>query len=368
MTRLGIALALSQTHSRKAICQLARTSSRLAFFYDTLWETEEAWEGFELAGEDHLRHALQAGRGAILAPIHFGRYRWLPIALAHQLERDVLLLIDQPNHQHFQADGTPEEWRERFPHFGRWNRIEAVSSHSPTVLWEMQRALRQGRLVIMFIDGNSGMEGRLPDEDCVKVSFFGERIRVRRGIAALSAASGAPIVPVCTRDRARHPPLLEFDTPLQPPSLAASTRAERTAWSERSMAHLYAFLEQQVKRRPARWEEWHLFPRWLDRKAQPFSAPAPGRVSGRPAQRVMSLQYPHLWPVTLEGKTHLIDVKSLASLGSDPVLTELFEAAEEQRRVETWLQAHMAFPSHLQLLKTLVAQGIISMTEPAPQG
>lgn len=218
LTQLGMALALSATHTRKTIRQLARTASRLVYLYDALWQTEEAWEGFEVTGKTHFTQALDAGRGVILAPIHFGRYRWLPIALAHQLNRDVLLLIDQPNHQHFQADGTPEEWRERFPHFGRWNRIEAVSSYSPTVLWELQRALRQGRVVIMFIDGNSGMEGRLPDEDCVKVSFLGECVRVRKGIAALSAVSGAPIVPVCTLDRARHPPLLEFAPPCSRPA------------------------------------------------------------------------------------------------------------------------------------------------------
>lgn len=149
-----------------------------------------------------------------------------------------------------------------------------------------------------------------------------------------------------------------------PPSLSVRARSERSMWTEQTMAQLYGFLEQQVRRRPARWEEWHLFPRWLDRTAQPFAPLPPGKVSGRPSQRVLQLAYPLLYPVTSNGETHIIDVKSLASLGKDPAMVELLEAAERGLRVETWLQAHMAFPEQLELLKAWVAQGVVHMTEP----
>lgn len=333
---LGAAIGLAGAASRDEIRRVARRSSRPVVFYDALWSAPAAWRSFVVAGRPHLDAALARGRGVLVVPSHFGPYRWTAMALL-ELGLRVTLLVDERNQGLVDTDVAGRMDR-LFPALA-WDHFATVNSGDPAALWQLARALRAGRAVVMFADGNSGVEGLAAARGALTLPFLGQTIRVRPGIGALAANTDAAVLPVFAQDRGLAPPILRFD----PPILRADAEP-RPAFAPRVMHALFATLEREVRAQPTRWEEWWLLPRWLagpPRLPPPRVRPPPRipvTLPGLVGQR-LCLARDDIWQLALGDRSEVCVLGTGAVAPADPTLVDLLAAAEREAPALAWARA-----------------------------
>ena len=61
-----------------------------------------------------------------------------------------------------------------------------IEVESTRVGRDLLKGLREGRVGLIYVDGNMGPDGHKVEEGGVEVDFFGRRIRVKEGIARLA--------------------------------------------------------------------------------------------------------------------------------------------------------------------------------------
>jgi lauroyl/myristoyl acyltransferase len=331
---LGAAMVFSDELPRRAIRRIAHHAVvRLLMHYR---EVYAGLEGVRLLDFERLEAVARSG--AIVAPFHIGPFRLTAPALLSRGYRVALLgteaalpLHTQEIPAHFAANlAEPIDAAEVRA------RYEPIDSTSPTALWKACTALRDGRLVIVYPDGNTGIDQRTPDASCHPLVFLGQRVAVRTGVAALALATGRPIVPVIGREGLGVEPTLRFEEPI----VRAPDEA-REAFRARVMDTLFGILEREVVRAPDRWEQWPFVWQWTDRTPHPIAEDAePARVDLRAlGPTPLRLVNPFLWPIELGGTQHVVDLRTWHSLGSSQALAALVEAAAAGVTVDTWLRA-----------------------------
>lgn len=148
-----------------------------------------------MTGEDHLRQALAAGRGAILLFAHLGNWELGGQAVGIAGYRVHPIVQPQANARFF---AVVERYREKAG-------LQPITRGF--TLREMLRALGRGDCVLIMPDQDAGRKG-------IFVPFFGRPASTPRGIAVLARLAKAPVVPFFIR-RLRpgfhevrfHPPL-----------------------------------------------------------------------------------------------------------------------------------------------------------------
>ena len=361
---LGAAIGLAGAASRDQVRRVARRSSRPVIFYDEIWRRPAAWRSFVVAGRAHLDAALARGRGVLIVPSHFGPYRWIAPALL-ELGLRVTLLVDERNQGLVDADVASRMDR-LFPALA-WEDFATVNSGDPAALWQLARALRAGRAVVMFADGNSGVEGLAAARGALTLPFLGQEIRVRPGIGALAANTDAAVVPVFTQDRGQDAPILRFD----PPILRAASEP-RAGFAARVMGSLFATLEREIRAQPTRWEEWWLLPRWL---AGPPRLPTP-RV--RPPPRIpvtlpalvgqrLCLSRDDIWQLSFGDRPAVCVLGTGAVVPADPTLCDLLVAAESETLALAWARAQTDPTAARVALRAAFDAGLVSLRRDRPE-
>lgn len=130
-----------------------------------------------IEGMDHLKGALERGRGAIFVTAHIGSWDMGGAALAQDEGLPAMSAIVEPV-KDGSSDDAVTSMRE-----GRG--INVIPLGKPMRVW---RALRRNEIVFIVGERNVGADG-------VDVDFFGEKATLPRGAAWLALKSGAPIVP-----------------------------------------------------------------------------------------------------------------------------------------------------------------------------
>jgi len=334
-TLLGVAIGLGRTHTRPQIRCIAQRVSRLLPFFDSLWQEPTRAFVCGFRGWEHLERALARGQGAILTTAHFSAYRWLTLELLARGRR-ITMLVDDTFKRELDRD-VYTRLSTHYPEHGS-DRFRTCNSQDTTALWQLARSLKQGRIVLSFIDGNSGTEGKAAKNGSLELPWLGQTIRVRPGLAALATASGSPVLPVlATHDSA---PSATFD--IFPPIESFEPNESRLETRLRIMTTLFDVLEREIAKRPEAWEEWWLLPHWLagsvrlpcERIVQPkFILTLPGIVGAR-----LRLPDNSVWPVRSGPRTALIDLGSATIRDVDPIVVELIEAAERGVWAREWIE------------------------------
>ena len=244
-----------------------------------------------------LRHA---GTGRIFCTYHVGSYRHLIHFLA-KAGIDCLL---------FAAGGTLGRQGDSYMRTSRglnalgWpGTLELVDANHASSLLHALRALKRGKSVIIYIDGNSGV-GANRDRDSLRtVEFLGREILVRSGVAYLSQLAGAPVVPVtCVRD-AGHRLGMTVHPAIRPAG------EERELYAQQTTQALYALLERTIAGRPDQWEGWMYAEKFLKRapsaprELAPATLPPEGRPVVADTDRFALLMY-GAQPVLLDKRRH----------------------------------------------------------------
>lgn len=187
-------------------------------------------------GFEHLRQALDEGRGVITALPHLGNWDFAGAWLAQQ-GVPVTVVVERLQ---------PRELFRWFADFRRTLGFE-VLVNGPGIGAELLAALRAGRVVVLLCD-------RDVDGTGMEAEFFGESTYVPRGPAVLALRSGAALVSVHVRERGsgHH---LTISAPLE-----STRRGKLREDVARVTVALTRATEDAIRSAP---EEWHCFqPNW----------------------------------------------------------------------------------------------------------
>jgi phosphatidylinositol dimannoside acyltransferase len=209
-----------------------------------VWSDDRVVGTLHTEDEHHLREALAAGRGVVVALPHAGNWdhagAWVVrtgvpfTTVAERLE--------------------PESLYDRFVAYRESLGMEVLplTGGRENLYGALARRLRAGRMVCLLGDRDLTASG-------VEVDFFGGRARMPAGPAALTLGTGAALVPASLwySDAGTH---VRFHPPCRPP--AAGTRPERVAALTQQVADAFA---EGVAAHP---EDWHMLQRlWVDEPA-----------------------------------------------------------------------------------------------------
>lgn len=206
-----------------------------------------------LDGEDHLRAALDPGRGVLLLIGHFGLNTLTMAALGHR------------GYKINQLSAPPPVWREilgpenvsplAYRRYTKtWRNEQALPANHISVfefLRPAYRALRAGEILCVAVDGGGGTRW-------VEVPFLGRRCHISSGPATLALRTGAAAVPAFVlRDRdGRHTMVIEPALTVEPGDheeqarqLTARFMARLEWWVRRHPDHYAGFL--RLRRRAA---------------------------------------------------------------------------------------------------------------------
>ena len=251
---LGLRMAFRQSHSRPQLRQIARWCLHRKLKLAKEWMAQRPFPKLQVRGRVNLHRAASQGNGVIIAACHVGQYHRIPLLL-NDLGFPVALLLDEDNHAREQSE--MDRWVSRYR--GPLDRpVDYVNAELPTAAWKMSQTLRLGRVLFVYMDGGTGLQNCAPDKTSVEVKFCGLPLLVRRGLAHLSAFSGAPIVPAVAIKTPERNQRVTF--------YSACSKHEREAldaYCPRALQYCYSILEEHVLRDPACWEEWYHLHRWI---------------------------------------------------------------------------------------------------------
>lgn len=254
--------------------------ANLRLFFPTMPETERRSVIEELIVEQQLAHQDQAnfdliestvlsdvsgvlqGGGtdspAIFCTYHVSSYRHLLHVLLSS-GRDCVLLVAgrtlEAQGQSYLSDAQVGAAR-----LGWKGTLDTINAEDKNSLLKSLRALRNGKSLVVYIDGNSGVGSNVNSENMVEVEFFDQTILARTGIAFLSHVSGAPIVPaVCTRDSGRCLKLKLYET-IRPNNEAREQYVPTTTQA------LYNVLAGAIDSAKGQWEGWLYIHKYLKKQ------------------------------------------------------------------------------------------------------
>lgn len=182
----------------------------------------------EIHPEDqhHYQAAYAKGQGVILVSAHYGCWEWIP-ALSALQGHPTTVLVQKPS--------TPA-FERLFCTFRAFAGVRTVNNDSYKGLGQVLKALRRGEVVGLVIDQHGESE-QLWGE------FFGHRVALPAGVAALAKKTGAPVVPVMIRWWGNQHQVRYFS-----PRYCASHEDE-AAFTQ----GLYDLMEAEIRRYPANW-------------------------------------------------------------------------------------------------------------------
>lgn len=191
-------------------------------------------------GLEHLRAAMERGKGVLLLTAHFGN--WELLAAAHVLSGYSLSVVARP------MDSPPLD--RLVTRFRRQSGFEIIAKRRS--LPEVIDALRRHRMVAILLDQN------VTRREGVFVPFFGRLASTSKGLALLALRTDAPVVPIFIRREAPGHHRIMIEPEIPPP---------RTGDREKDvLAFTAAFtrsVEEVVRRWPAQWFWVHR--RWKTR-------------------------------------------------------------------------------------------------------
>lgn len=190
-----------------------------------------------------LEMDLIVSHPSLLCLYHLGLHGQLPIKLAEAgLHFDILLdrKVYETQLSYFtqmkvQLDKAEREYR-------------FLMSDDPTVLLQIRSAIKQGKHMLIFADGNSGVQASSANK--IEINFFDGSLLVRQGIGLISYLFRVPIIPFTHEEKCDEIIVKLADR------IAPDAVESRMDYIRRSTQLLYHFLEAELRSAPWKWECW----------------------------------------------------------------------------------------------------------------
>jgi lauroyl/myristoyl acyltransferase len=351
---LGLRGAFKAEYSREQLHAQARVCVEGKYKQLEFWiKGETDSEGFiPFENEQNLTDVLKSGRGAVVCSPHVGSYHFIPLELVKR-KYAVTILLDTANFE--KEKSNFEHWKK---YFTGHEPLRYINAELPDALWKMSLDIKEGRILFIWLDGNTGLAARDNAKSLVEISFCGLRLSVRKGLAYLSAWSGAPILHALALPENFPSPAIRFDSPLR-----IKNNESKEEFCQRAMQEVWTRLETCVKNNPACWEEWYHLHLWERRDAQI------SLTEGYEVEQVLNLTLrkdEEAELLTLSQGTALVSLKTGAALLFTDILQAVFESCDGSKTVVQILDALNGKFDEITLLENLhalITGGFISIAE-----
>ncbi len=254
LTYLNLFLCLRDVYSRRELARIARRCVWNRMYNDldaeVLRDITYRTHNFEV-----IERALAEGRGALLATQHVGPYRRTFLELIRRGYK-VQLVLD--------AAGSVKVYEQIKNYFAQMKtehlheNLQVINAEQPRSARQILRALKHNELVLIYLDGNTGVGGtEQANKHNVQVNFFGQKVSVRKGACHLAHIARSPIIPLLASWQ-NGTPVIDALTPVVP-----RRDVEIDDFCRAGMQALYAVSEEFIRARPEQFEEWFHLHRWL---------------------------------------------------------------------------------------------------------
>lgn len=246
-------------------------------------------------------HRLKASPG-IICTYHLGSYRMINKVLT-DAEIPFSLLVNATVFEEESKQGTNEASFVRS--------FDLIDAEQPSALLKMMRALKNGKNILVYVDGNTGVSSG--KENQVMVEFMAGRLWVRKGIAVLAQLMQCPIYPLsCLRTS-----LYSLSYSVAEAIIPPKDKKTNSLFVQQTMQKLYKQLEKTLHTHPFQWECWLYL--------HQFMVP-PTSVKPRREVRLQELMNPSLWAsFSIDGHCFALDLASFSSFEITPPTHEMMK-------------------------------------------
>jgi KDO2-lipid IV(A) lauroyltransferase len=197
----------------------------------------------EEVGGNHMIEALQRGKGAICITPHLGNWEMGGLLFSFKGGRLNVLTLDERD---VDTKSFREEMRRRR---GIRNIYIDPKDDSPMAVIDAVRALRENEIVAMLGD-------RIETQKTMDFDFFGRKTPFPIGVAILSMATGAPVLPVFVVMEKNRKYCGIIETPI---SFDSVSRESREAVIRKGMGELIKKFEAYIEKYPDQWYNFYSF-------------------------------------------------------------------------------------------------------------
>lgn len=197
----------------------------------------------EEVGDHYMVEALKKGKGVICITPHLGNWEMGGLLFSFRGGRLHVLTLDESNRD---TKSFREEMRRRR---GIKNIYINPKDDSPMAAIEAVQALRQNEILAMLGD-------RVETQKTMAFDFFGKMTPFPIGVAILSMATGAPVLPVFVvmEKSGKYRGIIE-----SPISFEANSREEREEVIRKGMTELIKKFESYIEKYPDQWYNFYSF-------------------------------------------------------------------------------------------------------------
>jgi lauroyl/myristoyl acyltransferase len=210
---------------------------------------------------------LLKSKPTIICTFHTGSYRLLNLFLMKNKIPYSLVIgkdVVQQEGEAFQSiyNSLPGNANE--------NNFNIIDAEKANVGLKMLRAIKSGRSLVLYMDGNTGAGAATTKNDnrCV-INFLSQQIFARKGIAFLAHAANIPIITVASYRTSWENIKLRFFDPIFP-----DMSKERNLFAEETTQHIYDLVAPIINSYPEQWEAWlylHKVAKVSNNKSQPIN-------------------------------------------------------------------------------------------------
>lgn len=197
---------------------------------------------------DEIIQLLKA-KPTIICTFHTGSYRIINLLLAkHDVPFTLVIGKDISEKEGALFSSTYNN----LPDCGKKNSLKIINAEDAKAGVQMLRELRNGRTLVLYIDGNTGggISTEVNENRC-PINFLHQQIFARKGIAFLAHVTGVPILTAaCYRKSWDEIRLLFFD-PIYP-----DKSKDRDLFAAETTQRIYDLAAPIVHAYPEQWEGW----------------------------------------------------------------------------------------------------------------
>lgn len=191
---------------------------------------------------------LALDKPGIIATFHTGPYRLLPLYLMKQKIPFTLLVSRDVAQQQGAANCLLQQ---RLAGKGKEMLFDTLIVEEPLVLLKLKRAIEAGRFVLAYIDGNMGAARSGRSKRDVLLSFLGDKLWVKTGVADMAFRLACPFyISVANFDEQGKAWITLYQV------LGYAAHKSRAAFIVNTMQKLYNQLEATIREYPMQWEGW----------------------------------------------------------------------------------------------------------------
>lgn len=185
----------------------------------------------------------------IYCTFHLGSYRMIPISLLkNNVDLAIVLAKDTLAEQSRSISKAHEELKKKL---GLSNTLEFINAEDSSGVINMIKAIKNGKSLLFYIDGNTGVGGKKVDQSkLLPVNFLGGVIDARKGVAYIAHKYDVPIVLMLCH----YVDDENMEVKYYPPILPEGKESEASI--KDTLQKIYDLFSEELVKYPSQWEGW----------------------------------------------------------------------------------------------------------------